>query len=193
MRQTDDNIPWVVYTYLHGKADQMNAVCEQSEWDAMELARPGCHTLVRADIASEAEAERLARGTSGDAKSRAGVTMRRGGRGAAGVAGELPGRPRPQEMRKTHDAEEKKPPERQKELQSLLATPRAGRNSRYWSRAMTRREAGRGPGRPPDHHLPARLREGTRPDRPFYGPARRAPTKKPPPWGHDPTAAALAV
>jgi len=36
--------------------------------DAMELARPGYYKLVRAGITNEAEAERLARGTSGDAK-----------------------------------------------------------------------------------------------------------------------------
>ena len=54
---------WVVYLMtLHGKKDGLNAVCEQGEWEAMELARPGYHRLVQAGIASEAEAERLARG-----------------------------------------------------------------------------------------------------------------------------------
>jgi hypothetical protein len=48
----------------------MNAVCEQSEWDEMERARPGYHTLIRAGITNEGEAERLARGTSGDPKGR---------------------------------------------------------------------------------------------------------------------------
>ncbi len=58
---------WVVYLMTVKKnAAGMNAVCEQAEWDAMELARPGLHTLVRSGIANEAEAERLARGTSGD-------------------------------------------------------------------------------------------------------------------------------
>jgi hypothetical protein len=51
---------------IHGKAYQVNAVCEQAEWDAMEARRPGYHTLVREGIATEAEAERLARGTAGD-------------------------------------------------------------------------------------------------------------------------------
>jgi hypothetical protein len=60
---------WVVYLMaVHGKESGVNAVCEQAEWDAMELAQPGRHTLVRSGIASEAEAERLARGTSGDAR-----------------------------------------------------------------------------------------------------------------------------
>jgi hypothetical protein len=54
---------------LLGKQPEvMNVVCEQGEWDAMELARPSHYKLVRAGIATEAEAERLARGTSGDAK-----------------------------------------------------------------------------------------------------------------------------
>ena len=69
MPQTGDGVVWVVYKMtLHGKTNQMNAVCEQSEWEAMELARPGYHTLVRAYITNEVEAEKLARGTSGDAK-----------------------------------------------------------------------------------------------------------------------------
>jgi len=55
---------WVVYKMtLHGKSDKHNAVCEQSEWDAMELARPGYHLLVQSGIATECDAERLARAT----------------------------------------------------------------------------------------------------------------------------------
>src|SRR5437762_7993360 len=48
------------------KVDGMNAVCEQQEWDEMERARPGYHRLIRSGITNEAEAEKLARGTSGD-------------------------------------------------------------------------------------------------------------------------------
>jgi hypothetical protein len=58
---------WVVYRMtLQGNANGMNAVCEQGEWDAMERERPGYHHLIRAGIANEGEAERLARGTAGD-------------------------------------------------------------------------------------------------------------------------------
>ena len=58
-----NNVLWVVYRMtLHGKQEGVNAVCEQGEWDALELSRPGYHTLIRAGIASEAEAEMLARG-----------------------------------------------------------------------------------------------------------------------------------
>ena len=58
---------WVVYRVtIKGQTAGPNAVCEQAEWDAMERDRPGLHTLIRAGIATEGEAERLARGTSGD-------------------------------------------------------------------------------------------------------------------------------
>jgi hypothetical protein len=43
-----------------------NVVCEQREWDALEAAHPGHHTLLHAGLRTEQEAERLARGTSGD-------------------------------------------------------------------------------------------------------------------------------
>jgi hypothetical protein len=58
---------WVVYLMtIHKHPSGMRAVCSQAEWDKMELAQPGHHTLVKAGITSEAEAEKLARGTSGD-------------------------------------------------------------------------------------------------------------------------------
>ena len=56
----------VVYLMTLHRKPAANAVCEQAEWDAMEQERPGYHTLIRGGIASEPEAERLARGTSGD-------------------------------------------------------------------------------------------------------------------------------
>ena len=62
MTKAPKSATWVVYLRtLHGKDSGVNAVCEQSEWDALELARPGYHTLVRAGIASEGEAEQIAR------------------------------------------------------------------------------------------------------------------------------------
>ena len=71
MRHEHKAEAWVVYLMtVHRKADGMRAVCEQGEWDAMELAAPGYHTLIREGITNEAEAERLARGTLGDAKVR---------------------------------------------------------------------------------------------------------------------------
>jgi hypothetical protein len=54
---------WVVYrkTLKKGKPSGMGAVCEQSEWDAMDRAQPGYHKLVLSGIANEGEAERVAR------------------------------------------------------------------------------------------------------------------------------------
>jgi hypothetical protein len=70
MPKSDEAESWVVYLMtVKNNAARMNAVCKQSEWDAMELAQPGLHALVRSGIASEAEAEKLARGTSGDARA----------------------------------------------------------------------------------------------------------------------------
>jgi len=70
MSSTEQNVSWVVYAMtLHNHQDGMRAVCEQTEWDEMEKARPGYHKLVQSGITSEGEAERLARGTSGDTRS----------------------------------------------------------------------------------------------------------------------------
>ena len=61
---------WVVYEMgAAGKDQGINVVCKQSEWDALELAQPGKHRLIRTGITSEGEAERLARGTSGDSRN----------------------------------------------------------------------------------------------------------------------------
>jgi hypothetical protein len=71
MMKAEQTASWVVYQMtVYGRGDPMNAVCEQTEWDAMERARPGFHKLILAGIATEAEAEKLARGTSGDTKRR---------------------------------------------------------------------------------------------------------------------------
>jgi hypothetical protein len=62
MSMTKQATSWVVYQVtIHNKTSHMNAVCEQSEWEAMERAQPGHHTLLQAGITNEGEAERLAR------------------------------------------------------------------------------------------------------------------------------------
>jgi hypothetical protein len=62
---------WVVYSMpVKNSPDPMRAVCEESEWKAMELGKPGFYTLIQAGIANEGEAERLARGSSGEARPR---------------------------------------------------------------------------------------------------------------------------
>lgn len=68
MNKTEQSMSWVVYRMtLRNKTTGMGAVCEQAEWEAMELAKPGYHTLVRAGITNEGEAERLARSVPVDA------------------------------------------------------------------------------------------------------------------------------
>lgn len=62
---------WVVYLMTIHKHGSMRAVCEQAEWDAMELIRPGYHQFIQGGFTSEAEAELLARGESGASKPRA--------------------------------------------------------------------------------------------------------------------------
>jgi hypothetical protein len=75
MRKAEQIGPWVVYLMTLNRKPGVNAVCEQAEWDAMELERPGYHTLIRAGITSEPEAEKLARGTSGDRPLRPGKRL----------------------------------------------------------------------------------------------------------------------
>jgi hypothetical protein len=61
---------WAVYhSPMKGCPEGVRAVCSQEEWEAMDLAKPGFRTLVRGHIMSEGEAERLARGRSGEKPS----------------------------------------------------------------------------------------------------------------------------
>ena len=56
------NVSWVVYLMaVRGHATGVRAVCEQGEWEAIERAQPGRHTLIQSGIATEGEAERTAR------------------------------------------------------------------------------------------------------------------------------------
>ena len=56
------NATWVVYLKtIHRQPNRLAAICQQSEWDAMERSRPGYHLLVQSGIATENEAEGLAR------------------------------------------------------------------------------------------------------------------------------------
>ena len=62
MIEIEKVVSWVVYRMtIHGKPNGANAVCKQDEWEAMERAQPGYHTLLLAGITNEGEAERLAR------------------------------------------------------------------------------------------------------------------------------------
>jgi hypothetical protein len=62
MRQTRHVESWVVYELtVRGKPSGINVVCEQEEWAALDREHPGVHTLVKAGITNEGEAERHAR------------------------------------------------------------------------------------------------------------------------------------
>jgi len=53
---------WVVYQpVVQGLPGGTHVVCEQAEWDAIQCHDPSGRLLVRAGIASEAEADQLAR------------------------------------------------------------------------------------------------------------------------------------
>jgi hypothetical protein len=79
MRITEEPTSWVVYQMtLKGQPSGMSAVCAQDDWEEMERDRPGLHTLIRAGILNEGEAEKLARGTSGDPKPRRASTISAG-------------------------------------------------------------------------------------------------------------------
>jgi hypothetical protein len=69
-RMSEKTVTWVIYLMTVRKQEGMKAVCEQAEWDAMELARPGYHQLIQGGFTNEAEAELLARGESGASKPR---------------------------------------------------------------------------------------------------------------------------
>lgn len=62
MRKQTPVDTWVIYeSTLRGQPAHMQFVCEQSEWEAFELAQPGARPLIHSGIKNEAEAERLAR------------------------------------------------------------------------------------------------------------------------------------
>jgi hypothetical protein len=62
MRRTELVASWVVYqATFDRKAEGMIAVCEQGEWESMERAQPGRRVLLKSGIATEGEAEQIAR------------------------------------------------------------------------------------------------------------------------------------
>jgi hypothetical protein len=80
MRKTAVCRSWVVYRMALPKGGFAgNVVCERREWDALEAAQPGAHTLLHSGIKTEQEAEKLARGVAGDEPWRAGKHTARTG------------------------------------------------------------------------------------------------------------------
>jgi hypothetical protein len=66
--RAEKTVYWVVYRKTINKHPEgVIAVCEQSDWDEMELSQPGYHTLIRGGFTNECDAERLARSETGPA------------------------------------------------------------------------------------------------------------------------------
>lgn len=72
MRKTEESGAWAVYEVVLGKQAGIRVMCRQSQWEALASSQPGANILIQDGIASESEAEKLARGKSGDAKPRTG-------------------------------------------------------------------------------------------------------------------------
>lgn len=70
MRESPKIQTWTVFETVTGPKTGMRSVCTAEEWQVIELRDAGMHRLVRDGIAAENEAEKLARGTSGDLKVR---------------------------------------------------------------------------------------------------------------------------
>lgn len=70
MREPAKVEKWVVYETVKGPKLGMRSVCTAGEWKSLQTSHPEHNQLVKDGITDETEAEKLARGTSGDPKSR---------------------------------------------------------------------------------------------------------------------------
>jgi hypothetical protein len=61
MRRREPVVAWVVYEKQVPGKPKVTIICEQPEWEELTLAQRSDCVLVRAGIASEGEAEQLAR------------------------------------------------------------------------------------------------------------------------------------
>lgn len=72
MRKPEAEELWAVYQVATGKQAGARVMCPQSQWEELALNHPNANVLIQDRIVSESEAEKLARGTSGDAKLKPG-------------------------------------------------------------------------------------------------------------------------
>ena len=61
---------WIVYETVAGPKAGMRSICSSGEWSSLNDREPGQHQIVKSDILDETEAEKFARGTSGDTPPR---------------------------------------------------------------------------------------------------------------------------
>lgn len=70
MRNVPEIRSWVVYETLTGPKAGTRSLCTADEWRAIDAADPTRNQVIKEGIVDETEAEKLARGTSGDLKAR---------------------------------------------------------------------------------------------------------------------------
>jgi len=70
MRIIKDPESWVVYESVDGPRSGMKSVCDSDEWESIATSKSTNVKLIKKGISCESEAEKLARGTSGDRKKR---------------------------------------------------------------------------------------------------------------------------
>lgn len=70
MRESAKIEKWVVYETVNGPNAGRKSVCTAGEWSLLESSKPGDNRLVMEGITNENDAEKMARGTSGDKKPR---------------------------------------------------------------------------------------------------------------------------
>jgi hypothetical protein len=66
MRRSEEAPKWVVYETITGPDSGRKSVCTAADWSALMESKPDENRLVMEGIANENEADKLARGTSGD-------------------------------------------------------------------------------------------------------------------------------
>lgn len=72
MRDVTKIRAWVVYETVAGPHAGRRFVCTEDEWRVVEARDRSTNRIVKEGIVDENQAEKLARGTSGDSKSRPG-------------------------------------------------------------------------------------------------------------------------
>lgn len=73
MRDVPKIRAWVVYETVTGPHAGMKFVCTEDEWRVVEARDQSTNRIVKEGIVDENQAEKLARGTSGDLKIRPGA------------------------------------------------------------------------------------------------------------------------
>jgi hypothetical protein len=58
------------YETVAGPRVGMRSICSSGEWSSLNAREPGQHQIVKSGILDETEAEKIARGTSGDVPPR---------------------------------------------------------------------------------------------------------------------------